>query len=230
MSCDGNCQKKGCHGSEIGRCQRTVLGATRLASQVLFYHFAPRTSHPALPFLLAPGYWVLNPKEKGSLLAPFFFWNIMSFYEISSVAFFLMARLALRRPPAIRATKTVAAQKTMATTDSIVMNSNILSTSFRLQTRYHSGLVFSAFRLKATSFSLTSPPATMATTMVAATKTRAMIAIVSRNSIILITSLNFGPCVSFSDLVKILTSSMPHVKHFFEKKCTRYSYQHRTCY
>jgi len=36
-----------------------------------------------------------------------------------------MARLAFRRPPAIKATNTVAAQKIMATTDSIVMNSNI---------------------------------------------------------------------------------------------------------
>ena len=121
--------------------------------------------------------------------------------EISWVAFLLMARLALRIPPAIRATNTVAAQKTMAITDNIVMNSNILSTSSRFQSRHYSGFTFSVFRLKAASLNLTSAPATRATTMVAATKTRAMTAIVSMNSIILITSSTLRTTASSFELV-----------------------------
>ena len=72
-------------------------------------------------------YQRFEKQKKGSLMAPLSTRSLLPGQEISWVAFFLMARLALRTPPARRATKTVAAQKINAKTESIVMNSSILA-------------------------------------------------------------------------------------------------------
>ena len=98
---------------------------TELKESVLSPMF--KTSSASLRLLCVSK--IVLHKKRGAAWLPFSPGTIMVDYVIFSVAFLLMARLAFRRPLAMRATKTVATQKIMAMTDSIVRNSNILTTS-----------------------------------------------------------------------------------------------------